>query len=192
MTLQEAAWEVSIAVGSIAVLTFIYTKMLAPLVSYIKAVNLRDEKIDSILAQFSANGGATIKDQLNRIELAAITSNKAITLVASMLNIGTWKADTKGYCVEVSEELCEITGRSEQEILGNNWSQWIHPDDKERVWKAWQFFIENRTIFNERYHFVKDGKDNVYVHGTAHVIQRGNEIIGIFGLLKKENHVPKI
>lgn len=189
MTLQEAAWEVSIAVGSIAIVTFIATKMISPLIKYVKAVNLRDEKIDSILAQFSANGGATIKDQLNRIELTTLTSNRAISAVASTLGLGMWKSDAKGNCIEVSDELCNILGRSESEVIGNNWAQWIHPDDKDRIWKAWSFCIANKTVFNERYRFIKDGVKDIEIHASAYHIMRSGESIGLIGLIKREYHV---
>jgi PAS domain S-box-containing protein len=212
MTLQEVAWQVSIAVGSIAVLTFIWTKMIAPFYSYLKASKERDRKIDlllgkmntiealdtkigkidSIYEQLHPNGGKTLADKIDRIESIALNSNQSIKAVASSMGIGMWKSDVEGNCIEASDELCNILRCSESEILGSNWSQVVHPEDRENVWKEWSFCVRNKTNFNMRYRTIKNGEPNFYVHGTAYHTFKNGKSIGLIGLLKKESNVPKI
>lgn len=184
MDLAHIGIAVSIIVGLIAIFTFLYQKVVKPAKDYFDKAAERNEKIDFIILQLNQNGGKSIKDQLNRIEEQALGNNQAIADVATMLSIGQWRSDDKGQCVYASTELCNIMQRSEGEILQSNWASWIHPEDRKRIFEAWDYSVNKKTIFDEKYRFVKDGH-KILVHGVARHILRNGVSIGLNGMLKK-------
>jgi PAS domain S-box-containing protein len=52
--------------------------------------------------------------------------------------LGIFEADRDGRCLFVNERWCELTGLTPGAAIGREWSQAIHPDDRERVVGAWR------------------------------------------------------
>lgn len=141
-------------------------------VSVIKPYNVRrkEEKeklhgmISNIYSELRFNGGSSIKDAIWDLKTS---TQKILTRLGDIeesqrvaMNLqgeAFWISDADGGCTYASPALCRLTGRTETDMMGNNWISWVV--DKEKVFDAWNFSVENRTVFDETYTFKRaDGK----------------------------------
>lgn len=122
--------------------------------------------IQNIHSELRFNGGSSIKDAVLRLEkgqstilykLEDIEENQKISL--NINKVAFWYSDSDGGCTYASPQLEIVLGRGSNDILGNKWLAWIIPEDKERIFDAWRFSIENKFVFDEEYTFKRsDGK----------------------------------
>jgi len=124
------------------------------------------DMVEAMHAELKFNGGSSIKDAILRLEkgqsailykLEDIEENQKISL--NINKVAFWYSDSDGGCTYASPQLEIVLGRGSNDILGNKWLAWIIPEDKERIFDAWRFSIENKFVFDEEYTFKRsDGK----------------------------------
>jgi len=143
------------------------------------------QKIQVIAAEFRPNGGSSLRDAINRIEDKIMLQEQKTIAIIKSLRIGTWIADEKGKCIDVNKSLCEIVDRTESEILGDNWLNWVHPDEKDDVFMEWNRCVQNDLNFDIEYRYVLPNKKIQLVHAMAYRLKdnKGN-LIGFLGTLE--------
>ena len=143
------------------------------------------QKIQVIAAEFRPNGGSSLRDAINRIEDKIMLQEQKTIAIIKSLRIGTWIADEKGKCIDVNKSLCEIADRTESEILGDNWLNWVHPDEKDDVFMEWNRCVQNDLNFDIEYRYVLPNKKIQLVHAMAYRLKdnKGN-LIGFLGTLE--------
>lgn len=142
------------------------------------------KKVQIIADEFRPNGGSTLRDAINRIEEKLSIQEQKTTAIIKSFPVGTWVSDKNGKCIDVNKTLCKIMGRTESEIKGDNWSNWIHPDEKEEVFEEWYRCVHNMINFDMTYRFVlPDGKIQ-RVHAMAYQLRtEKNDLVGFLGTL---------
>lgn len=145
-----------------------------------------NENIDAILKELRPNGGSSLKDQISRIENNIELLDIKVASVALATNVGYWKSDSRGHVVEVGRSLCIILGRTESEIIGNNWINIVHPEDRDRVKEEWDSSVADSRNFELVYRMVKSDGSIQKVKGVAYAIVKNYNLIGYFGTLIKE------
>jgi len=131
-------------------------------------------KITEIRDELKFNGGSSLKDavyhvknKVDKIEvrLDVIEGNSRLSM--TLQDIAFWESDHTGKCTYASPGLCKIMGRSESEIINNNWTAWIHPEDKDKVIHAWAISVNEKSAFDEIYRYKKSDGFWVKVWGVA-------------------------
>lgn len=178
------------AAGGIGALLAFHTKVVIPWL--IKQKQNRKnkeemyEKIQSIYDQILPNSGSSIAETINRMANRIVVIEQTTKALMGSLAIGYWKCDATGLCNEISKDMCWMLGRAENELIGNNWIGLLDRTDKERIFNAWQFSIENNTTFNEEYTFIKTDGSKIKVNGVAYQLYDDQRnLIGFFGTIKK-------
>lgn len=161
---------------------FIWKFWLAKRVKEVKDLY---QKIQIISTEFRPNGGSSLRDAINRIEeKITLNEQKTIALIKSF-PIGTWISDKNGKYVDVNKSLCKIIGRTESEIKGDNWSNWVHPSEKEEVFEEWQKCIHNDLNFDMEFRYVLPNKSIQKVHATAYQLKNEKgDLVGFLGTLE--------
>jgi len=78
---------------------------------------------------------------------------------AKVFPAGVFRTDPQGLCHFVSAGWTEITGLSLEQAGGDGWARCLHPEDYDRVAKAWNEAADKRLPFRSEYHFQgADGK----------------------------------
>lgn len=148
-----------------------------------KEVNDLYQKIQVIAGEFRPNGGSTLRDAINRIETKVSLQQQTTTAIIKSFPIGTWISDEKGRCVDVNKNLCKITGRTETELKGDNWTNWIF--EKDDVIEEWQRCITNDSNFDHEYHYVLSDRKKQKVHGVAQRLKNEKgDLVGFLGTLE--------
>lgn len=142
------------------------------------------ERIKIISEEFRPNGGSTLRDAINRIEEKVTLQEQKTLAIVKSLPVGTWISDNRGKCIDVNRSLCKMTGRTESELKGDNWSNWVHPSQKEDVFEEWSRCVTNDLNFDMEYKFVLPNGQVQSVHGVAYQLRdKDNKLIGFLGTL---------
>lgn len=72
-----------------------------------------------------------------------------------------WVMDPDGSARYSNRQWCDYTGKTPEQIQGGGWLQFIHPDDRSRVQKAWQASVYTGTPY-EVEHRIQEGSTGDY------------------------------
>jgi PAS domain S-box-containing protein len=104
------------------------------------------------------------------------------TLVATA-PVGIFQTDAAGNCLFINQQGLELMGASPSEVLGRGWANSIHPDDRTRVFAAWDSTVVVNHRFELEYRMMTpQGRVN-WVVGNAIAIEDDGNITGYLGTL---------
>jgi len=88
-------------------------------------------------------------------EQALLESESRFRLLCEAAPLGVFLADTQGNCLFTNQYLQTVGGFSLEEALGDGFTRFIHPEDKERVITEWIAAISVRGEYHGQYRFVR-------------------------------------
>ncbi len=74
--------------------------------------------------------------------------------LATFAPVGIFYTDAAGRCQFVNEAWCEIAGATADEALGDGWTRFLHPHDRQRVVAEWQAAASGRSNTKTEFRFV--------------------------------------
>lgn len=167
-----------------------YARTVKPVINLVKSIyeaptklTVVDKKLDIILKELSPNSGTSIKDQLNRLENSHAMSEDQRRLLMNNSPQGIWTSDATGSVTWLNTTFTNKVGAAADELLGNNWINCIHPDDRKKVIEEWGNAVKDGRTFNLFYRLVNLDTQipiNVKAIGTPARNYDGN-IIGYNG-----------
>lgn len=98
--------------------------------------------------------------QISRIE-------KRFAHIAQATPVGIFQTDNEGNCIFVNNKWLDITGNTLAGAMGTGWTETLHPDDKQKVFDAWQSSVINDWEFSLEYRFIKLDGTVIWVYGQA-------------------------
>lgn len=75
--------------------------------------------------------------QLKRVSDALRDSEEKFRMLSEHSPVGIFQVAPNGYCTWMNERMCEISGFELSEGLGFGYTNFFHPDDKERIQSTW-------------------------------------------------------
>lgn len=88
--------------------------------------------------EFKPNGGSSIKDSLNRLEVSVAASRQTSLTLASAIGVAYFHSDENGDYRYVSREWQKLANMFAEDAMGNGWMNGIHPDDRITVVTEWR------------------------------------------------------
>lgn len=156
------------------------SKKLEELSTLIQDIN---NKVTNIHHEVNYNSGKSMKDVISQIQFAVIDISQTSIAFLDIQEIPYWVTNEKGEIIKIGKELCNVMGRTEYEIQGNNWSSWVIKPSN--LFDLWQESIVNNTIFDKNYTLKKSDGKLIDVNGYAiHKIDNNKKYIGSIGRLK--------
>ena len=128
----------------------------------------REKKIDRIEAEITTVAKAQ-EEMRPQLERACAIQDAQI----NYLTDGFWISDFAGKCTLASVGLCHITGRTVDEMLSEGWRSSIHPEDIDRVERAWQRSVSLSLEFRLQYRYVRPDGTTTNAAVTAKRIPQG-------------------
>jgi PAS domain S-box-containing protein len=105
------------------------------------------------------------------------------TLVATA-PVGIFQTDAAGNCLFINQQGLELMGASQSEVLGRGWTNSIHPDDRARVFAAWESTVVVNQRFGLEYRLMTPQGQVNWVSGNAIAIEdEAGNITGYLGTL---------
>lgn len=116
-------------------------------------------KLNFIVSEMTVNGGASIKDQLNRVEEVCSLTNERQR--ARMLDSDdlVFESDENGDVIWVNRTYARTVQRVTQELLGHGWVNAIAPDYRERVTESWYNSVAEDREFEMSFEFATPDGD---------------------------------
>lgn len=172
------------------ILGTMYYKVIKPIYYLIKSAQERSEKMDIIITHVLPNGGSSISDKLDRIEAMILINDQASKAIISVMSIGYWKTNSKGKCTEVGIGTCRLFGRTEAELLGSSWLEWVHPEDYHEVETRWQAAVNNGHDFNMEFRILRPDHTEITVTSIGYKVYNADksQLVGYYGVLSQKNH----
>jgi len=171
-------WEILKAAGVLGGIALTWWKIVPPVVLWFKKIfDKRKEAKDLYNAMLAE---IEVLKQFRESGILSITElNETIKVILTLQGVAFWFSDKEGKCVYASAGLCKLLGRTESDIEEDNWSVWITDQYKDKVWDAWESFMEHDKTFNMQYAYINgvDGS-TINVLGRAFKIKSSGIIIG--------------
>ncbi len=180
--------DIGKAVGAIVAIlgivkVFPYMKKIG---LFIKDCCLAPFRINQLINELKPNGGASLRDSINRIELNQCLLSQKLAYSLDVEGGGFFYTDIKGEYIEASLGYCRLTGKSERESLGKQWIYNIHPKDRIRVVKEWIEAIENQASFESQYSMINYDDEEMVIDCHASPLKNmPGQVVGYFGLIKR-------
>ena len=141
------------------------------------------EQVSLVVSELRPNGGASIRDSLNRIELRQVLQEQRQKAILSDMSVGVFETNTEGEFVWVNRKYLRMTGRAPDEVKGSGWINTIAHRDRERVVVAWNKAIEEEREFEEVFTMITPEDDRCKVQVRTYKMSEDNAPIGYLGML---------
>ena len=163
MDYQDVITKIGAALGSLGIS---WAALFRPIKRYInrKAAENREkaEKINRILKELSPNGGASLRDVINRIEHNTIRLENRFRAYVDLSNeTGVFESDAEGKCVFANKVLCDYLGLHPEQVMGNGWINGVFGADRQKVWDEWKSAVEQRRDFNMEHRLHNDQANRI-------------------------------
>ena len=96
-----------------------------------------------------------------RAELALRQSEERYRYLIETIPQLVWTCDTNGLCDYVNQQLCDYTGLTFEQALGEGWLSAVHPDDRQGSYTVWMNAVQNSTAYRHHYRF-REAASNHY------------------------------
>lgn len=148
-----------------------------------ETVSTAHKQLNLIFKELTPNGGGSMKDKINHMS-KEITTNTTMTEQIYyrqrwMLDHRTesiFEADKSGQIHWVNKPYCILTGRDSTDLLGHNWKNTVHEDDRERVVANWDACVKDERQFEDEYRMITPNGEVINVICSASRV--GNGYIG--------------
>jgi PAS domain-containing protein len=158
------------------------------------------EKLHIVFQELTPNHGSSIKDAVNSLKTDVecvkkdVKKNNEMTeILAAQQNwvlehqkMPTFKSDSDGMCVWVSENYAQLFGRSPYYFMGNGWKNVIFPEDRERVEQHWNKCVNDKIDAEDIFRTTSSTNKIIKIKVVANRIENGT-YIGTISILNCED-----
>lgn len=125
---------------------------------------------ERVEAELTANGGGSIKDQVNTI------SARQAAMFDSMKR-AAFQTDAIGNFISVNRAFEHLTGYPARDLLGKGWVNLLHHEDVDCFMEAWEHTIRDGRILRRPCTIVTATGIEMRVHVDAVPVRRGAVVI---------------
>lgn len=173
-----------------------YRYLVKPLIKGLKRVKTALDTIEKIQDEFKPNGGTSLRDAINRIEIRLLIEQQARRAMSMAMDVGIFETDSAGMCIWINQYYSNLTGLSLQEAKNYGWVIAIHEDDRDRVVDEWKDAVIQKRAFHMEYTMKNIKSSEIsFVKCHAFPICNGKEevagFVGIVTRLQQEIIRPK-
>ena len=137
-----------------------------------------------IVSELKPNGGASIRDSLNRIEIRQVLQEQRQKAILSDMSVGVFEADNEGHYLWVNRKYLRMTGRAPSEVNGSGWINTVAERDRERVMSEWTEAVATGREFEGDYLMITPDDERLEVSVRTYKMMDDNgEPLGYIGIL---------
>jgi PAS domain S-box-containing protein len=104
------------------------------------------------------------------VEKALMNNSIFFTRLMDMAPIGFFLADALGGCTYINKVWSDTSGCRLRCALGDGWLRALHPEDRDRVAKAWRAFVHEQDPFSCEYRYQQPDGRTIWVLATAETV----------------------
>lgn len=130
--------------------------------------------VDALSKKLEPNGGTSVFDIIKQSQKMAADNGKAIQHVSDSIQTirayqwsfaetltdkPVFESSAEGSCTRVNTSYSKLAERNSSELQGSGWENFVHPEDRARVFDEWSDAIARKRIFEGSYRVVaRSGK----------------------------------
>jgi len=161
-----------------------FTRKIKPYISVTNDLSILKTEVAAISKELKPNGGKSIKDQIDDLQLSAKTILYRQRWILENREEAIFETDEKGNFTWANDSLIRLTDRLFKDLENNNWINALCEKTREEVNDAWQIAIENKRNF-EHDIIIVDGKNRAF-SAKCHAVRQGDgKYIGKFTNIKQ-------
>ena len=142
------------------------------------------EQVGLVVMELQPNGGASVRDSLNRIELRQVLQEQRQKAILSDMSVGVFETNDEGEYVWVNRKYLRMTGRAPDEVKGSGWINTVAHRDRERVVTAWNKAIKEGIEFEEVFMIITPDDNRCKVQARTYKMDtQENGSLGFLGML---------
>lgn len=183
MDYQEWAALLTIVVTIAGGLLAFHLRIVKPVTRRFKALAAIVPKVELLVAELSPNGGTSIKDKINRIDLAVRVIDFRNRSMQELLDEGIYEADPSGMCTYANRMASHLFGLTPEEMQGTGWLRALDDDDRLHQWNAWLRATEAGIPYSAEYNIINQITGSVLRVRTraAAIKDHAGRTIGYYG-----------
>lgn len=164
------------------------------------------ESISEIVAQLKPNGGSSMFDMVKSahkmsVENAAVINHVKESLdtmkamqwqfAETLVDKPIWECDPSGQCIRVNTTYAKLAERTVSELLGSGWENFVHPEDRARVYEEWSDAITRKRIFEGSFRVrSRSGKIFMVRATSSPVVTEGGKVTSFLGQYDEVTPLP--
>lgn len=119
-------------------------------------------------------------------------NDRRYRLLSENSPVGIFHMDANGQTTYVNSRWSEITGMEFKHAIGNGWLNFVHPEDKQKVFINWPQIIKVDKINRSEFRFLRNNGTTVNVIGQVNPEKDSTgEIIGFIGTVTDITDIKK-
>lgn len=112
-------------------------------------------------------------------------SDDRFKVMSDLVPVVIWTTDENGLCTFVNSKWRELTGKGNQDSLGNQWLNVIHPSDRVNIQASWSRSLSERKAFEAKFRIeTATGKYIVVYANAIPQFDTGNRFSGYIGIIQ--------
>lgn len=194
-------WEAGLILASevVSALMILYGTLralkkwaLKPIKAHFDKFDACVNSIENIKKEFSTNGGGSLKDHIGRlsIELSEVKQAQRAQLAYNTHPI--FESDKDGHCTYANRAYLRMLGVGIEEIEGQGWKSFIHPDSRDIVFEEWESAVRDQRDFKLTYKFLAADGHEVCASCEAFAIKNDKkELLKYIGTITEHETLQK-
>lgn len=116
-----------------------------------------------------------------RTEAELIEREARFRAMSEASPLGIFLTDVAGRCIYTNRVAQQITGLTQEEMLGEGWLKGIHPDDRDEVIARLEEAVRGKVSYSHTHRFLRKNGLVVWVSVKAAPISQGGQVTGYVG-----------
>ncbi len=141
--------------------------------------------LSKIAEEFKPNGGSTLRDALDRVEIQLAKNSNMATVLLQEAPDAVFVTDGDGNCTWVNDTYSQWTGLSVDQAFGKGWHQAIAMDSREQVFDEWEQAVKDKVNFVGHYKWTNGIKEFAVRCRTKLTIGPKGNLVGAIGVVKR-------
>ena len=148
------------------------------------------QQMEFVVNELKPNGGMSIRDSLNRIEIRQVLQEQRQKAILSDMSVGVFETDNHGDYIWVNRKYLRMTGRAPSEVNGSGWINTVAERDRERVKAEWDEAIAEGREFESHFMIITpdNGRLEVCIR-TYKMVDSNNAPLGFMGMVTPVNEM---
>ncbi len=188
------SWLVKLA-AIVTASTVIWKYAIKPIVEFAKDtknliinLNIMYPILETIVHDFKPNGGNSLRDVVDRIELNLFLFEQKYRAVVEFQDIGVFETDKDGKYTWVSDKWLSITNQSWLDASNNGWIAQVAPEDRNNVWHEWESAVRQTRQFSMKYKIIDTLNGTTIVSSTAIPVKnKEGKVLAYLGKITSAN-----
>lgn len=159
------------------------TQVLTLLPEQIKELT---KKVLILEAENHPNGGYSMRDSLNRIEIRQIVIEQTQRALISDMQVGVFTTNHEGHCEWVNRKMLQMTGRSMAELKGFGWLNAVAKEERTAIRGEWGAALKDEREVELTFHIVFAGHKPLLVNlrNSRMYDEHHNHVLGYINIVQ--------